>query len=256
MDRVYSSSMLTLVTYNIESGANVSGGYHQYLKSLLARSPDVLPRLAQFFIKRSVDIAMLTEVDAGSRRSKGVNQLDTICRIAEFPHSKFFPTMQNGDRINQGNGILSKYPIISHESHRLPGSGEPRYLSRATCLIKTIPNEEVDVYVTHLSLSTHHRLEQIKEIGKILASSQKPSVLAGDFNIRHVNELYPLRDVGFYSFDEHDTFPSWNPKRKLDAILVNSGISIHRTYVDHEYRESDHLPLVAECEIVGSTFCE
>ena len=46
----------------------------------------------------------------------------------------------------------------------------------------------------------------------------------------------------------HDTYPSWRPRRRIDHILVTPEIRIRRSFVPH-WRYSDHRPIAMDVEL-------
>ncbi|HUP47154.1 MAG TPA: endonuclease/exonuclease/phosphatase family protein [Thermoanaerobaculia bacterium] len=82
-----------------------------------------------------------------------------------------------------GNAILTRGRIVSHDLHKLPGTGEPRTLLEAKI---AIDGGTVLFYVTHLAawekLNRDIRMRQIECVARHIRSSTHPSILAGDLN--------------------------------------------------------------------------
>src|SRR6185295_15807730 len=85
-----------------------------------------LPRLARIIESSNPDLVALQEVDQGTRRSSGVNQLSELARLTHL-HGAFGKAMdfQGG---GYGVGVLSRWPLRHVEMHALPDppDREPR----------------------------------------------------------------------------------------------------------------------------------
>lgn len=121
-----------------------------------------------------------------------------------------------GNGLKFGNGILSRFKIVSEQCFPLPGieSGETRSLLYALC---ETPHGALPVFVTHLNWKFHHgavRQRQVAFIAERVAElapvsgSHLPPVLMGDFNaapdadeIRFLTGLCALDDKTVYFAD-------------------------------------------------------
>ena len=76
-------------------------------------------------------------------------------------------------------------------------------------------------------------------------------VLMGDLNCASDSQdMHSFRDSAnlMEPVQGLRTFPSWNPRRQLDHILVSPGLNVERLEV-LRHRYSDHLPIAMELEI-------
>jgi len=108
----------------------------------------------------------------------------------------------------------------------------------------------LDIAVVHLALGKRARAQQLKFLSRKLDSSRHLVVL-GDFNTQidtpHVLELReilalqaPTRGLA--------TYPSWQPQRAIDHILVSETLRAGTAEVlDVTY--SDHCPVALEIEL-------
>ena len=72
-------------------------------------------------------------------------------------------------------------------------------------------------------------------------------IVMGDMNCRSEQIIdTPLRDTHLTQVNgEHPTYPSWNPTRNIDHILVSPSLKInHVKVLDYDY--SDHRPIAME----------
>ena len=165
---------LRVLTYNIHHGEGSDGKFDY-------------ERLAGKIDELRPDVALLQEVDRGTKRAGGVDQ---AARLAELTgmESVFGRAMpyEGGE---YGLAILSRFPIERFETYPLPFDfgQEPRSLLRA----RIVPDNGLpvfDCWATHLChQSEDSRVRQAKQIRWVTREfDNAPAVLAGDFNARQV----------------------------------------------------------------------
>jgi len=240
-----STCAINISTFNIQSGVGVTKGYWQYLTSFwkyfLPHSQKYIIKTADFIKSENVDIMTLTEIDGGSSRSQNINQLELLSNLTALNESAFFATYKWHRMLNQGNAILTKYPIIESKKYRLPGEGEPRYLGVA---LLRVEKRDITVMVTHLSLNKQNRAIQIQYISDIVNNTMTPLILSGDFNTDE-SELTILDSTGLERIVNCRTYPSWKPKIAKDFIFVTDHFTINKNYIP-KINISDHLPVFIE----------
>lgn len=235
--------------FNAQSGVATTRGYWQYLFTAwrygMPHYSDVLRGFADVVTHLRLDLVGLAEIDAGSRRTKQVDQLALIGNHTPLPHRVFFPTLPLGNSANQGNAILSRFPVLASHNHKLPGLGEPRYLGEARIIIG---DTEVDFFTTHLSLSALYRNKQIHAVAEIINASARPVILTGDFNVSDHSEMEIIHQSKLCRVVSGATFPSWRPRRFLDYIFFSGEFQLGKKFV-HPGKFSDHLLLIAEASL-------
>jgi endonuclease/exonuclease/phosphatase family metal-dependent hydrolase len=231
---------LRVATYNVQCGVGTTKNYLQYITSawkyILPTKKPLFKTIAQRFYSQNLDILALTEIETNALRCQ--NQDVVACFQTYFPESfiRFFPTKKVGKLLNQGNLIVSKYPVLSHDTIKLNGGIETRYLQKIALLVN---DKTIHIFLTHLSLSSRARRTQIGQIKKELRSCQTQYILLGDFNTQ--DKCFGDINQSFES--QLATFPSWKPKKAYDKIISSHTVgSIH---VEDTYKYSDHLPLFA-----------
>jgi endonuclease/exonuclease/phosphatase family metal-dependent hydrolase len=151
-----------------------------------------------------------------------------------------------------GNGLLSRFPIVSRERIDLSIRGrEPRNAIDANLDCKGVP---LRIIGTHLGLLSSERLEQSAWL--ISALKQHPevtNVLLGDINDWTMpNRAVQALHAHFGESPAHATFPSLLPVFALDRIWVSAPSTLVRVR-PHRSRTarvaSDHLPLIADLEL-------
>ncbi len=238
---------IRIVVANIQSGIGVTKGYRQYVTSgwryLFPHNSKGAMDAGTFLKAEDTDIALLTEVDAGSRRSKNTSQIDAMATGSGLPHSRFFPTLVMGTAIHEGNAVLSRFPISAHRSYPLLSHMSPRTLGETTLILPD--GTSMTALVAHLALSSKPREVQLAEIAEHIKSIEGPLVLGGDFNERDHRSFELLKRAGLSSVSVAG-YPSWRPQHALQVLFLSYHFSLIQASVPDGARFSDHLPLIVE----------
>lgn len=240
---------LRVVVANIQSGIGVTRGYRQYVTSgwryLFPHSGRGAMGAGTLLKAEEADIALLTEVDAGSRRSRGVSQLEVMATESGLPRMQFFPTRNMGASINEGNAILTRFPIQSVRILPLQSRVNPRVLGET---VLDIAGAKLTVLVVHLALGARSRESQIKELVEHLKSIEGPCILGGDFNERDPRMFKVLTHAGYTPVSVAG-YPSWKPQHALQVLFLSRHLSLVHAKVPDGARFSDHLPLIVEATL-------
>ncbi len=214
---------LTIMSYNIHHGVDSSGSSN-------------LTRVTNIINEKGVDIVGLNEVDKRMLRTGFKDQVKILANNTGLNY--VFGSNLKRFIGNYGNALLTKFPILKAENHRLPriNRNEPRGMIDATLLLPD--DQKLRVLVTHLSVEPQERQLQIDWIERYIHKIDSPFFLLGDFNeqIATMMEIEPLiKDI--------KTFPSKNPTNQIDYIFSNVQlISYEGGAVFLE--ASDHLPVL------------
>lgn len=238
---------LRLLSYNIQVGI-AAAGFRDYVfhgwKHLLPCTQRLnnLHRIARMI--RGFDMVGLQELDSGSLRSGFINHAEYLAREAKFPHWCDKTNRKLWKVARHSMGLLSKYAPTGISRHdlpaRLPGRG---------ALMVSFGNREnpLVLVLAHLSLSRSARCFQMEYLSGLIRG-YKHVILMGDLNcspdsrelsrfLHETNLCMPYSDLF--------TYPSWNPKKNLDHILVSPTITTGPVEVLN-YALSDHLPITME----------
>ena len=183
----------------------------------------------------------IQESDCGSARS-----CDLTAALGEISGHLFMLTGKNRDIAGiarHGLGLLSRFPFYEARMEGLP-SPIP---GRGIMIVKIVtPAGLITVCNTHLSLSRRIRLAQAHFIGGLLRQEGE-CVLMGDFNCgADSREMLEIRHAGaFHTKQTAPTYPSWNPRRDLDHVLVSRAFPV-LSHGPLPHVVSDHLPVYAE----------
>lgn len=246
------TATLRVAICNLQSGIGTTRGYWHYLATgwryLLPHGSGPVDQAAVFLRSEAIDVAALCEIEGGSRRTRGVDQVARLAAATPLRAATFFPSFVVGARVNQGNAIMARFPLRHVRNHALPGFGEPRFVGEAEV---NVGGTGVRVFVTHLSLERKLRTPQIHRLARLVGRGRAPTILAGDFNVSDRAELRLLAESHLQQAAWAATFPSWRPTKALDHLFF----SHHFTLVDcgpfDRFRFSDHLPLVATVRLVS-----
>ncbi|MFP6847883.1 MAG: endonuclease/exonuclease/phosphatase family protein [Pseudomonas sp.] len=245
------SDSLRLLSFNIQVGISTQRYHHyltrswQHLLPHAGRSVN-LQRIGDLL--GDFDVVALQEVDGGSLRSGYVNQVEHLARLGAFPYWYQQLNRNLGRFAQHSNGVLSRLRPSLLEDHPLPGPP-----GRGAMLMRLGEGPDaIAVVMMHLSLGARTRTRQLAYIREMLGD-YRHRVLMGDMNT-HANDLLehsPLRDLGLWAPQVAATFPSWQPQRCLDHILLSPELTLERCEV-LPLPISDHLPVAVQIRLPTS----
>lgn len=241
---------LRLLTYNIQTGIATSRYRHYLTHSWKHVLPCAgrrinLDRIAH--LVRHYDIVGLQETDAGSLRSGYVNITEYLASHAGFPYWYDQTNRNFGMFAQHSMGVLSRMRAADVKEYRLPGAIPGR---GALVVRYGRGRDALALMIVHLALGKRARQRQLGYIGEI-ASSHRHVILMGDLNcLSDSPELGRLIERVGLREPAHDlhSFPSWQPIRNIDHILVSPSIRVDDVSVLN-YPLSDHLPISMEISL-------
>ncbi len=238
-----------VVSWNIHKG--IGGADRRYR---LERVIEVLQGLAP-------DIALLQEVAEDMPRSRFHDQPSALSEALHMPHLAFGP--EHRFRMGgYGNAILSRWPLSDVERVDLTiGKRKKRGALTARAHVSAAGHTRSLVLVNmHLGLVGSERGAQLE---RFLASQpfahlqrRTPVLLAGDLNDvwGSLGRRY-LEPAGFARCGSLlKTFPAYLPIRPLDGVFARGDLEARSTHVPRSAlakQASDHLPLVADLQLIG-----
>ena len=145
----------------------------------------------------------------------------------------------------QGNAFLAKDTIRDEKFH---------YFERGMKkLVIELELEKVTIFLVHLALSYKARQEQILHLYHLVKETNRPYILAGDFNAfmgeKEIHLLMSASGLKNADQDVRPSYPSHNPKRHLDFILHSPEIKVTKFWMP-DVQLSDHLPLVVDFDVI------
>jgi endonuclease/exonuclease/phosphatase family metal-dependent hydrolase len=244
---------MRLLLYNIRYAVGGGASMHMPLPGAgyVLGNRSVLPELTTFIKSVDPDIVGLIEVDTGSIRSRKVNQAEKIA--SDLSMNTSYETKYGSKSLNQLLPIVRKQGNAFMAAARVHGETFHYFDTGIKRLIIELEMREFAVFLVHLSLKYRHRHLQLRHLYDLIEKTQKPVIVAGDFNtFWGENEIYLFkRAAGLKSanVDCIPTYPSRSPRKELDFILFQEGINVTHFEVP-QVRYSDHLPLVCDFDVV------
>jgi len=209
---LFSQTTLNVLTYNILHGANTDGSNNY-------------DKIAEIIKSVNPDLVALQEVDFKTNRANKADLAAEIgLRTNMFP---IFGKAMDFDNGEYGVAILSKNVILSSQNTLLPFNfgNEPRAVLQ---ILTTLDSGDTISFVcSHLDYKPNslERVEQVNKINELYSTNKYPTIIAGDFNdIPNSNAINILEKFWQPTYDKLNpelTFPSKNPYRKIDYIMLN-----------------------------------
>jgi len=244
---------MRLLLYNIRYAVGGGASMHMPLPGAgyVLGNQTVLPDITKFIKSVDPDIVGLIEVDTGSIRSRKVNQAEKIA--GDLRMNTSYETKYGSRSLNQMLPIVRKQGNAFMAAARVHGETFHYFDTGIKRLIIELEMQEFAVFLVHLSLKYRHRHLQLRHLYDLINVTQKPVIVAGDFNtFWGENEIYLfMKAAGLASANTAGvpTYPSRSPRKELDFILYQDGIKMLDFNV-HDVKYSDHLPLVFDFDIV------
>jgi endonuclease/exonuclease/phosphatase family metal-dependent hydrolase len=243
---------MRLLLYNIRYA--VGGGASMRMPipgaGYVLGNQSVLPEITRFIKSVDPDVVGLIEVDTGSIRSRKVNQAEKIA--ADLGMNTSYETKYGSKSFNQMLPIVRKQGNAFMAAPRVHGERFHYFDTGIKRLIIELEMDEFAVFLVHLSLKYRHRHLQLRRLYDLIEETEKPVVVAGDFNtFWGENEIYLfMKAAGLTSanVDGISTYPSRAPRKELDFILYQEGVTVTAFDVP-DVRFSDHLPLVCDFDV-------
>jgi endonuclease/exonuclease/phosphatase family metal-dependent hydrolase len=241
---------LKLLSYNIHVGVRPEHYGHYLTRAWRHALPGegmhaTLDAMAE--LMRDYDFVAVQEADAGSLRTRFVNQMEYLARRAGFSHYGHVVTRDLRPVARHAMGYLSRLAPQREHGHVLPA----RIPGRRALSVHLGPEAGgLNLLIAHLSLGRKDRQKQLDYLAR-LVSHASPTVLLGDLNCGPdaLREHGGLGRSGLWvPHSTPATFPSWAPRRSLDHILATPQLEVHRVEA-LPHRLSDHLPVLAEVSV-------
>lgn len=236
-----------MLVYNIHAGKDA------------AQRPN-LDEVAALIRSTAADIVLLQEVDRGTRRSGGVDQLQALIDSTGFAGAFGRTLDYDGGQYGlaalsrRGFGYQETVPLpVSPVQARAGGSHEPR-----GALI-TVAHTDLggwQAITTHLDASTgdEYRQQEINRLRDILIARRAtgmPLVLGGDMNATPDSAIVKTL-IGFGLRDSWTecgvgdglTYPADKPVKRIDYLFLMDALQCTDARVI-ETTISDHRPLIA-----------
>lgn len=233
--------------------------------------------MLSFLKKEDVDVVALQEAYNGSnpawdRNFRSVEILKKELGYEYISFSKCILDRRSFGKIEQGNVIFSKFPIISENSifYDVPYQEKseetetdwrewPCNLQHVEILIN---DKKLDIFNTHGpwdlngDVDNHRRLTMSRVIVEHIKDKEYV-ILAGDFNAKPQTQTIRNIEEHLQNVFKHELSSTFNMKQKTDpgyatAVVDMIFVSKNITVLEHfcpQVDVSDHLPLVVTLDI-------
>lgn len=243
------ASTIRIMTYNIHAGKDSSG-------------EPALEKQALHIKKEQPDVVGLQEVDHGTGRSGGVDQLELVAELTGLSNLAYQSSISY-DGGFYGNAILSRFPLSDVRALAFPSvpsdpvrhiDGKLREWSSATerrgaiTASITVGARRLTIACTHLSLFPEERDAAARLLDRTLPET---AVLLGDMNTDD-----PSGILGSSWHNASDRVGSTHPLAgvalQIDHILYRGEVKPLRSWRSRS-DASDHHAVVAEMKITPIT---
>jgi endonuclease/exonuclease/phosphatase family metal-dependent hydrolase len=220
-------------------------------------------RIVEVVRHHKPDILLMQEVDRGVPRSRRLWLDHEIAKACELPWHSWAQAhvLKVG---SYGNATLSRFPIFKRKHLDLTITRKKRRAALYTRIRLPGHYKDFHVFNWHLGLSALERQKQVHRLfrtgtWKSLRKNARV-VLGGDTNDwRNLLFHKAVKREGLHAWSEHRrrqhilTYPSPAPAGALDKFFWRGPLGdehIHRSRMNLAKVASDHLPLLAEFELL------
>lgn len=215
------------------------------------------------------DVIALQAVARYPAQAGGQSQVAQLAAaLSDYPHHHFQPAFGHDDGREEGNALLSRYPLGAPDYLQLkllPGLEDTSHRIVQYCRL-SLPAGEVNLYNAHFSWVEEQSRENVLEALNYTKTHTGPSVLVGDLNTSPESDVFtPLRQEGWedawaqlHPGEDGFTFESNRLFTRIDYAWVGAGLADQVTGVeiirqerDGAIRLSDHLGLLVTLQFPG-----
>lgn len=222
--------VVTVATFNIANGRECNHDFSVIAKDI---------------VDSGAAIVGLQEVDQNTGRN---NRQDTMKILSQKTGMQYyaFAKALDYDGGQYGNGILSKYPIVSYEAIQLPQSNRPANDEEQRVVLHAVLNVDgtnVDVFITHLEQSpAYNQMVAINEYTK----ESDNFMLLGDFNQDPSSDIFGRIDNSYIINKTRDAISSTTKDgHDFDNIVLHDDM-VTRNHRVIKTGHSDHYMLLTD----------
>jgi endonuclease/exonuclease/phosphatase family metal-dependent hydrolase len=233
---------LRVLTYNIHHGEGLDGRID-------------LPRLASIVTNANPDLVALQEVDQGTERVGGLNELSELARLTGL-HPVFGRTM---DLLGGGYGVavLSRWSVVQTHNDPLPDLGDREPRTALTVEVEAGDGgPRVEFTSTHLDQGRDpaNRLAQVEWLNTHLVRDDSvATILAGDMNARADSEVITLFNAHWSNAVDANLAAlasTERPRLRVDYVFLRplARWRVIESRILDEPIASDHRPVLVVVE--------
>ena len=211
------------------------------------------PLMAKVIKAFDPDVVGLNEMRGLGESEEYQNQTGILSKLTGLEHYYFAEAIKFNGANPYGNGLLSKQPILKAERIYVPDPPVRQYdgYYETRCLLKAELANGLTVLVIHFGLNPDEQENAVQTV--LQHVKQEKCILMGDFNVEpNAEVLLPIRERMKDTADLFEkpllSFPSDNPKKKIDYIFVSPDIEVISADIPAVIG-ADHRPHVAEIKL-------
>lgn len=224
-----------------------------------AKGVDNLVAVAALVKSTRADLVLLQEIDRGTTRSGGVDQIDRLATLTGYAPA-FAPSLVSYQGGQYGIAALARefvgyqatVPLlVTPVQTRAGGSREPRVALLAYATVRGASWRLVNTHVDPSDAAARaQELRQVAAVAREQQAGARPLVVGGDLNAAPDDPgLAALRDAGLRDAwvecgaGDGFTFPSDTPVKRIDYLWLAGSLQCASASV-LDTRISDHRPLL------------
>lgn len=205
----------------------------------------------QVIFKSRVDLLGIQEVRNGVKIDFTSDYTNNHAIQHKLRHGYFFQNLKISDGTDYGNGLLSRFDLLSTEGKKYAyREDEQRSFIQAELLIH---GQVVSFYTTHFDVGKSQRTKEIEELFEAVEADEHAyKIICGDVNTEDYEaELGAFFEAGYLSVQGHkgQFYTSYEPgptegydAAALDTIFVTPNLEIlHVDMVNHAGASDHHL---------------
>jgi endonuclease/exonuclease/phosphatase family metal-dependent hydrolase len=193
---------LKIMAWNVKYGACRADFWFDFWGDRVQLStPEVtncLDGIADLIRQYDPDIVMASEIEAGSKRSAYIDMVQYLQKNTQLTYATYIQTWssryvpsQGLGRIDLGNAIFSRYPIVKAEAIRQADRTDQDVLTSTFYIRRAVGRVELDLgnrriaaYAVHTEAYDRDQTKQkqIRQIYDLLKAETLDWVVGGDFN--------------------------------------------------------------------------
>lgn len=237
---------ITVLTYNIYHGENP-----------ITKGTPNLPEIAALINELKPDVVALQEVDSMTTRSASIydEKVDLVQRLSELTgYQGYFAKAMDYAEGGYGEGLLVKNQG-DFETQQLstPVGGEPRAAAWAEITLDS--GKKIVFAGTHLCHQfEENRIAQVSELTKKANSQNRPTIWAGDLNLRPDSKAYQSvkgnwKDSGALPSTYSNTYGTEDDGARIDYVWFDAKKFSLLKYEVLKVTHSDHYPVLVTLQL-------
>ena len=249
-------SSLSLFNLNIMHGRNLRSAIFPLWVSC-RHAQNNLEKIADLINEYNPDVVTLQEVDQFSVLSGSFDQFKFLDKRLNYPYKYFAPSyfasFWGKSIFISGTAIFSKYPIENCESFNFDFSFPTERKGFIIVDLKLPEGQVLTIVSLHLVwldwLRFNSRSRQLNLVRDTVVKRKNSAIIAGDMNCDLLGAEKSLKffvdQLNLKVCDPENqnlnTYPSWNPNKRIDWILLSKDLKVEQAAAEEQQRVKEGL---------------